>query len=95
MDIKDPVWIQELAREGSWIILSIDQIHRVPLQRDALIKGGFICFFLKKGWNQPLWVQASRLFGWWPVITAQATGARPGDAFRVPFKGHELESFRI
>jgi hypothetical protein len=94
-DIKDPVWIPELAREGNWIIVSIDQIHKVPIQREALLKGGFIFFLLKKGWNQPLWIQASRFFAGWPGITVQAARARPGDGFRIPSKGQEMEPFRI
>jgi hypothetical protein len=88
-------WIRNLDRESGWVIVSADQLYRVPHQREALIAAGFVAFYLKKGWNQPLWVQASRLFAWWPVITAKATRARAGECFKVPFKGHELEAFSL
>lgn len=92
-DIADVDWLDALADEPDWIILSADTaISRNPHEVAAWKRGGHPTFFLKAHWvHQPLWLQASRLFLLFPEILRRAEKARSGDAFVVPFKGGKIE----
>ncbi len=81
--------MQELARQGNWIILSADvAISRNPHEVRAWKEAGHPIFFLKDAWrHQPLWEQASRICHLFPSIIEYAERDKPGDAFFVPFKG--------
>jgi hypothetical protein len=88
-ETPDVTWMQELARQGSWIILSADVvISRNPHEVRAWKEAGHPIFFLKDAWrHQHLWEQASRICHLFPSIIEYAERAKPGDAFFVPFKG--------
>jgi hypothetical protein len=88
-ETPDVTWMQELARQGSWIILSADvAISRNPHEVRAWKEAGHPIFFLKDAWrHQHLWEQASRICHLFPSIIECAERAKPGDAFFVPFKG--------
>lgn len=88
-DTPDVDWLDALAGEADWIILSADTaISRNPHEVTAWKRAGHPTFFLKSNWvHQPLWEQASRLFHLFPEILKRAAKARKGDAFLVPFKG--------
>lgn len=88
-DTSDVEWLDTLAGEAGWIILSADTaISRNPHEFKAWKRAGHPTFFLKSNWvHQPLWEQASRLFHLFPEILKRAEKARKGDAFLVPFKG--------
>jgi len=92
-DTPDVDWLDALAGEPDWIILSADTaISRNPHEIAAWKRGGHPTFFLKAHWvHQPPWEQASRLFHLFPEILKRAERARPGDAFVVSFKGTKIE----
>lgn len=87
--IADVAWINALAKEADWIILSADTaISRNPHEVEAWKRAGHPIFFFKYAWvQQNFWLQASRLFHLFPEILKHAEKARSGDAFLVPFKG--------
>ena len=82
---SDSDWIQALAAERDWIIVSGDlNIIRTRAERPIWRGSGLIGFFLKKGWmNQTPWEQAWRLVRWWPDIVKQAQIAAPGATYAV------------
>ena len=88
-DISDVDWMNALAAEEDWIILSADTaISRNPHEIEAWKRAGHPIFFFKYSWlQQRLWEQASRLFHLFPEIMKFAEKARTGDSFLVPFKG--------
>ena len=88
-ETPDVTWMQELARQGSWIILSADvAISRNPHEVRAWKEASHPIFFLKDAWrHQHLWEQASRICHVFPSIIEYAERAKPDDAFFVPFKG--------
>ncbi len=88
-DTKDVDWMNALAVQPGWVILSADvAISRNPHEVEAWKRAGHPIFFLKNAWSQqPFWEQASRLFHLFPDILKRAERARPGEAFMVPFKG--------
>jgi len=89
----DVTWLNELAKQKDWIILSADtSISRNPHEVKAWKEGGHPVFFLKHGWaHQRPWEFASRLFHLFPAILKLAERAKPGDAFMVPFKGRKID----
>lgn len=88
-DTPDVDWMNGLAAEKDWIILSGDTaISRNPHEVEAWKRAGHPTFFLKPAWlHQIFWEQASRLCHLFPEIVKRAEKARTGDAFLVPFKG--------
>lgn len=84
---KDPVWIESLAKEGDWVIVTSDAIFRGQLEKEALRRSNLTAFFLAKGWgNIPFWEQVWKLVRWWPEITKQAAMVARGALFMVPVK---------
>lgn len=88
-DTPDVKWMNALAKETGWVILSGDMaISRNPHEVEAWKRAGHPIFFFKYAWvQQVFWEQASRLFHLFPEILKRAAKARTGDSFMVPFKG--------
>ena len=63
-------WLQELAAEGGWIVISIDQFKKSKAERELLRQHGLTVFVLDPQWaKQPYWEKAgARLVLWWPNI---------------------------
>lgn len=86
----DATWINALASERDWIVISADLgIVRSKVERPIWKKAGLIGFFLKKGWlaHGPL-DQAWRLIRRWPDIVTFASRSAPGSTYRVPIQQH-------
>lgn len=88
-DTPDVKWMNELAAEPGWVILSADtQIGRNPHEIEAWKQAGHVIFFLKAGWTHiPFWLQVEKLARCFPEIERLAHRAKPGDSFQVPVKG--------
>lgn len=88
-DTSDVNWMQELAKESGWIILSGDvAIGKNPHEVAAWKEAGHTIFFLKSGWtNIEFWQQVQKLAKCFPDIIARAQQARPGDSFVVTVNG--------
>lgn len=92
MNTPDAEWMQAIAGEANWVILSGDiAISRNPHEIEAWKKAGHVIFFLKPGWtNIPFWQQVQKLAERFEKIEALARRATPGDCFLVPIRG-EIE----
>lgn len=88
-DTPDVDWMNALANEPGWIILSADiAISKNPHEIEAWKRAGHPIFFFKSAWaHQLFWEQASRLCHLFPEILKCAEKARNGDSFLIPFKG--------
>lgn len=86
---KDIEWMQALAAESNWVILSGDvAIGRNPHEITAWKQAGHTIFFLKPGWtNIPFWQQVQKLAKCFPEIVELAQRAKPGDSFQVTVNG--------
>lgn len=82
-DTKDVIWIDDLSKEGGWVVVTHDNLNK-GLEREALRQAGLIVFFLDKSWSDHrFWEKAYQLVRWWPRIIEQAGGIHGGAAFRV------------
>ena len=82
-DTKDVIWIDDLSKEGGWVVVTHDNLNK-GLEREALRQAGLIVFFLDKSWSDhSFWEKAYQLVRWWPRIIEQAGGIHGGAAFRV------------
>ncbi len=88
----DTVWLAELAREGSWCVVSIDRFRKTSAEREILRRQGLAVFVLDPQWTKPYWVQASQLVHWWPKIldVARLTSKT---ALRVPWRFTNKSTF--
>jgi hypothetical protein len=95
-DVKDTVWIPELAKDRDWIVISGDvKITTARHEREAWFQSGLIGFFQAKGWTAlPLWEQSWRLIHWWPRIVDQAGKVKAPASFLIPVKGAKFEQLR-
>lgn len=83
----DVEWIDALAVEGDWAIVSHDRFLSNPLERDALRRHGLTVFILKKAWSaQRNWEKSAQLIRWWPRIMEQTSLVTGGAAFLVPYR---------
>ena len=84
---RDTVWIETLASEGDWVVISEDRFAKSDEEREAVRRSGLIVFTLDKVWNkQRHWPKAANLVRWWPAIIDQASRIAGGAAFRVPWR---------
>lgn len=80
---QDLDWINHLSKEGSWIVITHDNLNK-GLEREALRQAGLLVFFLDKSWSDHnFWEKAYQLVRWWPRIIEQASGITGGAAFKV------------
>lgn len=85
-DTEDRVWIEALAAEGGWIVISADRrINRNPIEREAWRRSRLVVFFLSPQWRRLRHIEiAWRLLRWWPRIEEQARLVSPPAAFELP-----------
>ena len=58
---RDTVWIETLASEGDWVVISEDRFAKSDEEREAVRRSGLIVFTLDKVWNkQRHWPKAAR-----------------------------------
>lgn len=75
----DHVWIEALASEGNWVIITQDRMQKNDLEKKALRQTGIVTFMLKKTWNNyDFWSKAQNLVKWWPRIIDHAGGVTNG-----------------
>jgi PIN like domain len=70
----DVDWIQELAAEKNWTIISGDAFRKGNgAERRVLSQGGLSVFVLQSSWaNYQYWTKTAQLLHWWPRIVDQA-----------------------
>jgi hypothetical protein len=85
-DIDDVDWINALASEGGWVIISGDvRISRNKTEREAWLRSNLVAFFLSKTWsNHKFWDKTWRIVRWWPQIIQQASLVSPPAGFEIP-----------
>jgi hypothetical protein len=82
----DHEWIDALASEEDWAVISQDTLMKNDLEREALRRSGLVVFALAGAWNhQTFWAKAQNLVRWWPAIMDHATRYHGGAALRVPW----------
>lgn len=85
-DTPDREWIEQLASEGEWAIVTQDRLVRNPIERQALKSTGILTFVLAKGWAQQAeWDKAWHLVRWWPTLIKAAEVMGSGTYF-VPLQ---------
>ncbi len=81
----DVDWINKLASEGDWGVLTQDRLIKNPPERHALRSTGLLVFILTKQWaNAAHWDKSAVLVRWMPAIIDVASRVNSG-AFLVPF----------
>ena len=81
----DHEWIDALAEEQGWVLLTQDRLRKGSLEKTALRNSKLTAFFLKGGWTSlPYWEKSWKLVRWWPAIIDQADRVEAGATFLVP-----------
>jgi hypothetical protein len=86
---SDVVWINGLASEGGWIIVSGDlRIKKRPQEVAVWKAARLTTFFMADGFPQlPDWEQVGWMVEKWPEIVELAERVAPGAVFKVPKRG--------
>lgn len=84
---SDTDWIQALAKEKDWAILSGDAFRkRNGVERKVLRDSGLSVFVLQNSWSSyEYWEKTAQLIRWWPRIVAQANAVQ-SLAMEVPWR---------
>lgn len=86
-NISDIEWIEILAAEQNWSVVTRDRLTKNPLEKEALRRSGLTAFILTKAWgNHTGWETATQLVRWWPRIMEQSSMVTGGAAFEVPWR---------
>lgn len=90
----DITWINELNREGSWLILSADRrISKNKAEQTVFRNSKLIGFFFAPALQKaPLVKKMERLMAIWPTIEKQSTLVTGGSMFEIPIKGDRLNT---
>ena len=80
-------WIEELAAEKGWAIISGDAFRkRNGVERKVIRQSGLSVFVLQSSWaNFPYWEKTAQLVRWWPRIVDQANSVDK-IAMEVPWR---------
>lgn len=86
-DIPDIDWINALAADKDWSVVTRDRIIKNPLEKEAFRQSGLTAFILVKTWkDHGHWELAAQMVRWWPRIMEQASLISGGAAFEVPWR---------
>ena len=82
-------WINALANEGDWFIITKDnQIRKKPHERKAWQESHIPIVFLSKTWfNHDFWEISWRLIKYWPDLKESIINNRKIDSFELSVKG--------
>lgn len=83
----DVDWINALAAEKNWTILSGDAFRKGNgIERKVLRQSGLSVFVLQKSWsNYTYWEKTALLLLWWPRMVVQANAVERF-AMEVPWR---------
>jgi PIN like domain len=95
-NIADQDWIEFLADEGGWVVISADRrIGRNPIEREAWRRSRLVVFLLAPQWGKSSSIEiAWRLLRSWVRIRDTAAMMEPPAAFEVPFSSTKLRVLR-
>ena len=81
----DVDWINKLAAESGWGVITQDRLIKNPPERQALKSTGLLVFILAKQWTHVAHLDKSAaLVRWMPAIIVVATRVSSG-TFMVPY----------
>ena len=94
--IADVEWIQQLSREGAWVVVSGDRrITRNKAERDAFRNSRLIGFFLAKGlYKSKVTKQAERLLALWENMEKVAGLVQSGAMFELPMRTNRIKQLK-
>lgn len=82
----DEKWIQALADEGDWVVITHDKFKK-GMEPEVLRRAGLIVFLLGKSWgHHKFWDKAYQLVRWWPAIVDLSERLEGGAAYEVPYR---------
>jgi hypothetical protein len=86
--IKDVEWIEELSREGRWVVISADRrITRNRAEYQVFRNSKLIGFFMSRAlYKSKLKKQAERLLALWDGMVDLAKRVEGGAMFELPTK---------
>jgi hypothetical protein len=95
--VKDVDWINQLSRDGRWVIISGDRrITRVHAEYQAFRNSRLVGFFLSKGlYKAPLIKQMERILVLWPSIEQSVAIVAGGAMFELPMSSSRIKQLKI
>ena len=91
-DTPDEVWINDLAGDGHWNIVTADLgIASVAHIAEALSQAGHTAFFLTKGWGNLPTKEISWKYpkAWWQIEEAASKPVHKGAWFKIGPTSHK------
>jgi hypothetical protein len=94
--IRDVDWIQQLSREGTWVVVSGDRrITRNRAERNAFRNSRLIGFFLAKGlYKSKVPKQAERLLALWENMEKIVGVVQSGAMFELPMRSNRIKQLK-
>ena len=88
-DTPDINWIEELAKERDWFIITRDnQIRKKTNERKVWQESHIPIVFLQRTWiNHDLWEMAWRLIKYWPKLKEYINQNRKNESFLLTING--------
>jgi len=88
-DTPDIEWINKLAKEGGWFVITEDtQIRKKPHERKAWQESHIPIVFLSKLWvKQNFWDIAWRLIKYWPYLKESISHNNKAKFFELTING--------
>jgi len=88
-DTPDIEWINKLAKEGGWFVITKDnQIRKKPHERYAWQESHIPVVFLHKSWmNYDFWEIAWRFVKYWPNLKENISHNRKIKSFELTING--------
>jgi hypothetical protein len=88
-DTPDIEWINKLAKEGDWFVITKDnQIRKRPNERKAWQESHIPVVFLPKSWmNYDFWGIAWRFVKYWPDLKKNISQNRKIKSFELTVMG--------
>jgi len=82
----DEKWIQALANEGNWAVITHDKFKK-GMEPEVLRRAGLVVFLLGKSWgSHRVWDKAHQIVRWWRAIIDQSERLQGGAAYEVPYR---------
>ena len=92
-DTPDIEWINKLAKEGGWFVITKDnQIRKKPHERQAWQESHIPIVFLPKSWvNYDFWGIAWRFVKYWPDLKKMISQNKKIKSFELTVNGKITE----
>ncbi len=94
--VPDEVWLPELSKKGSYVIITRDLFVKTPQERKAFQDANLTTFALAEGWRHlKYWTLAQKFLRVWPEIPTVAGRVENGTCLKIPIRSLKFKAFKL